>query len=48
MAKKLDLKNGAVFNELSLYLRLPVIVLLHHGITAVTKGGDQVGLDSQT
>ena len=48
MAKNLDFKNGAVCKELSLYLRLPVIVHLIQGITAVTEGGDQVGLDSQT
>ena len=39
---------GAVFKKLSLYLRLPVIVPLFHGITVVTEGGDQVSLDSQT
>ena len=32
--------NGAVFKELSLYLRLPVVVQLVHGVAAVTEGGD--------
>ena len=34
--------------ELSLHLHLTVVVQLFHGITVVTEGGDQVGLDSQT
>ena len=48
VAKNLDLKNGAVFKELLLYLHLPVVVQLLHGISAVTEGSDQVSLDSQT
>ena len=38
-------RNGAVFKGLSLYLSLPVVVQLLHGITAVTEGSDQVSLD---
>ena len=38
--KKKDLKNRAAFKEHSLYLSLPVIVQLLHGITAVNEGGD--------
>ena len=46
VAKKLN--NGTVFKELPLYLRLPVVVQLLHGITALTESGDQVSLDSIT
>ena len=38
--KKKDLKNRAAFKEHSLYLSLPVVVQLLHGITAVNEGGD--------
>ena len=48
MAKiNLDLKMEQYLTELSLYLRLPVVALLLHVITAVTEGGDQVSLDIQ-
>ena len=40
MAKKTWLKMGAVFKELSLYLRLPVVVQLLHCIIAVTERGE--------
>ena len=39
-AQKKDLKNRAAFKEHSLYLSLPVVVQLLHGITAVNEGGD--------
>ena len=39
-AKKKRLENRAAFIEHSLYLSLPVVVQLLHGITAVNEGGD--------
>ena len=39
-AKKKRLKNRAAFKEHTLYLSLPVVVKLLHGITAVNEGGD--------
>ena len=39
-AKKKRLENRAAFIEHSLYLSLPVVVQLLHGLTAVNEGGD--------
>ena len=39
-AKKKDLINRAAFKEHSLYLGLPVVVELLHGITSANEGGD--------
>ena len=38
--QKKRLENRAAFIEHSLYLSLPVVVQLLHGITAVNEGGD--------